>query len=287
MLKRITTAKPAKPDIEKSQLSEIGNTAEQERIGAFRRTARMVIEKVSEPKNLLKLAAIPIAISFASIAYTAIAHKYNVLGAEAGISTCAIYLPQAIKAIKTKSTHDISMLTQTLMIGTSALWIGYGLQIGSAAVWGSESALAASNVAIAAVKIKDVIKNDQNAKRTLMLGVLPLAVAFGGVAYAAAANNPAVAGTEAAIISVGMQLPQTVRSIKTHSTRDMSIGTLSLDLAATSAWVAYGLMLHLPPLWLSQSASVAQISAISAIKVKETVAEINTSSNNVAPGSTA
>jgi MtN3 and saliva related transmembrane protein len=51
----------------------------------------------------------------------------TVLGLVAGCCTTFAYLPQAIKAWRTRSTHDISLDMFLLMVTGIVLWLIYGV----------------------------------------------------------------------------------------------------------------------------------------------------------------
>ncbi|HEY3918442.1 MAG TPA: SemiSWEET transporter [Stellaceae bacterium] len=51
----------------------------------------------------------------------------TLLGLAAGLCTTLAYLPQAIKAWRTRSTHDISSSMFVLMTTGVVLWLIYGL----------------------------------------------------------------------------------------------------------------------------------------------------------------
>ena len=50
----------------------------------------------------------------------------TLLGLAAGFCTTVAYLPQAVKAWQTRSTHDISRNMFLLMITGTVLWLVYG-----------------------------------------------------------------------------------------------------------------------------------------------------------------
>jgi MtN3 and saliva related transmembrane protein len=56
---------------------------------------------------------------------------YSVIGFAAAICTTAAYLPQVMRAWRTKSTADISLGMFSLMTLGVALWIVYGIAIAS------------------------------------------------------------------------------------------------------------------------------------------------------------
>ncbi|HLD14244.1 MAG TPA: SemiSWEET transporter [Burkholderiales bacterium] len=55
----------------------------------------------------------------------------NLLGMIAGTLTTAAFVPQVVKAWRTRSTHDISLGMFALFNAGLLLWLGYGILIGS------------------------------------------------------------------------------------------------------------------------------------------------------------
>jgi MtN3 and saliva related transmembrane protein len=53
------------------------------------------------------------------------------LGMRAAILTTACWVPQAVRTIRSKDTRGISLLAQVLLAAGIALWLVYGLAIGS------------------------------------------------------------------------------------------------------------------------------------------------------------
>mgnify|MGYP003347351421 CR=1 FL=1 len=55
----------------------------------------------------------------------------SLIGSLAALGTTAAFLPQVVRVWRTRSAHDISLTMYLLFIAGVALWIVYGLQIGS------------------------------------------------------------------------------------------------------------------------------------------------------------
>jgi MtN3 and saliva related transmembrane protein len=56
-------------------------------------------------------------------------HWTSMIGTAAGICTTLAYLPQAILAWRTRSTHDVSLRMYLLMVLGTVLWLSYGLAL--------------------------------------------------------------------------------------------------------------------------------------------------------------
>ena len=54
----------------------------------------------------------------------------SALGSLAGLCTTLAYLPQLIRAWRTRSTRDVSLPMFSLMVFGNSLWLVYGLLIG-------------------------------------------------------------------------------------------------------------------------------------------------------------
>ena len=57
-------------------------------------------------------------------------HAITFVGAAAAVCTTLAYLPQVIRAWRTRSTHDVSLKMYVLMVTGTVLWLGYGLVLG-------------------------------------------------------------------------------------------------------------------------------------------------------------
>lgn len=65
----------------------------------------------------------------------------ELLGYTASLASGGAFLPQAIRALRTRQTHDLSLASVALGAAGTVLWAGYGIAIGSGPV-------AASNVVV-------------------------------------------------------------------------------------------------------------------------------------------
>jgi MtN3 and saliva related transmembrane protein len=80
----------------------------------------------------------------------------TLLGISAGILTTISFLPQVIKAWKTKQTKDISMGMYAIFVSGVALWLLYGIAINDLPVIlaNSVTLLLAGSVLIMKIKYK-------------------------------------------------------------------------------------------------------------------------------------
>jgi MtN3 and saliva related transmembrane protein len=80
----------------------------------------------------------------------------EIIGFLAGIVSLVGFIPQTIKAIKTRRTKDIS-LSSFIMIGASALlWIIYGLYNNRPAIWATNTIVAICCFIVAGIKISNI-----------------------------------------------------------------------------------------------------------------------------------
>jgi MtN3 and saliva related transmembrane protein len=55
----------------------------------------------------------------------------NIIGTIAAVLTTVSFVPQALKTLKTKQTHDISLFMYVLFISGVTMWLIYGVHINS------------------------------------------------------------------------------------------------------------------------------------------------------------
>ena len=55
----------------------------------------------------------------------------ELIGLAAAAMTTGSFLPQAVKTVRTRDTRSISLSMYTMMTIGVALWLGYGLAVGS------------------------------------------------------------------------------------------------------------------------------------------------------------
>lgn len=78
----------------------------------------------------------------------------SIVGPVASVVTVASFIPQVIKAWKTKSAKDLSYGMVGLLLLSGALWAAYGVLIEDTPVILTNVAVAALNLAILSAKIR-------------------------------------------------------------------------------------------------------------------------------------
>ncbi|HVZ27125.1 MAG TPA: SemiSWEET transporter [Rhizomicrobium sp.] len=63
----------------------------------------------------------------------------KLIGTLAAILTTTAYMPQAWRAWRTRSTHDVSLKMYLIMVTGTALWLAYGLALGDWPLIGANS----------------------------------------------------------------------------------------------------------------------------------------------------
>lgn len=78
----------------------------------------------------------------------------TILGLAAATFTTGAFLPQVIKAWKTKSTKDVSLAMFAMLCIGILLWLAYGFLIGSIPVIAANAVSFILNITVIALKIK-------------------------------------------------------------------------------------------------------------------------------------
>ncbi len=78
----------------------------------------------------------------------------NLVGGAAATLTTICWLPQAFKIIRTKDTAAISLLTYSAFAAGLALWLCYGILLGSWPIIGSNVVTLALVVVIIVLKLR-------------------------------------------------------------------------------------------------------------------------------------
>jgi MtN3 and saliva related transmembrane protein len=78
----------------------------------------------------------------------------NELGYVAGIVTVASFLPQVVRAWRTRQTRDLSLISLALLITAGSMWILYGALSRDWPVVATNSGMVGLLVLLAAAKVK-------------------------------------------------------------------------------------------------------------------------------------
>ena len=62
-----------------------------------------------------------------------------------------------------------------------------------------------------------------------------------------------IIGITAGILTLSTYIPQTIKTVRTKQTRDLSLGTYLMLVISAFFWVAYGLGRDLPSVWVTNS----------------------------------
>jgi MtN3 and saliva related transmembrane protein len=78
----------------------------------------------------------------------------NLIGGSAATLTTVCWLPQAIRILRTQNTRAISLVTYSVFAAGLALWLCYGILLGSWPIIGSNVVTLALVLPIIALKVK-------------------------------------------------------------------------------------------------------------------------------------
>lgn len=76
------------------------------------------------------------------------------LGYLAGVITVVAFLPQVMRAWRTRQTRDLSLTGIALLVAAGSLWIAYGAMIGDWPIVATNCGMVALNVALAVAKVR-------------------------------------------------------------------------------------------------------------------------------------
>jgi MtN3 and saliva related transmembrane protein len=80
--------------------------------------------------------------------------------------------------------------------------------------------------------------------------------------------NVSTIGLIAALLTTAAYIPQAYKTIRTRSTKDLSIITFSMLFFGTILWFIYGLYIHDTPLMLANGITAALSGIIFSLKIK-------------------
>lgn len=72
----------------------------------------------------------------------------------------------------------------------------------------------------------------------------------------------AAIGSVAAVFTVTCNLPQLIHTLRTRSTVGLSLWTYRMLLIGTSLWLVYGVLIHRPPIIVSNAFGVVTSSLV-------------------------
>lgn len=157
----------------------------------------------------------------------------DVFGSVAAGLTMLFAWPQAIRALRTRTSEGLS-LTSTLLMGTSGLlWSVYGFATSSMYIL-----VANLSVACAAMVIARVFR----ARHPLL--PFALVAGAGAVVALAALAGPATTGLVGVVFAGAMTLPQAIVALRARTSL-AAVSALTYLLLATNAacWIVYGALI--------------------------------------------
>lgn len=87
----------------------------------------------------------------------------EVLGLAAGCMTTCSFIPQVVRTYRSRSVSDISLRMYLLLCAGIAMWVVYGIMIGSVSVVAANSVSLCLTLAILVMKIK--FRHERNSPR--------------------------------------------------------------------------------------------------------------------------
>ena len=88
----------------------------------------------------------------------------ELIGLLAGLCTTIAFIPQIIKTIRTRDTSGISLYMYLIYVTGVALWITFGVLIGSMAVVATNSVCILLAGVVLFMKIRSTLRSGNNAK---------------------------------------------------------------------------------------------------------------------------
>jgi len=81
-------------------------------------------------------------------------------------------------------------------------------------------------------------------------------------------NHTTLIGLAAGTLTTSAFIPQVVRTWKTRSTRDISLGMFVAFCAGIALWTAYGFLIHSAPVIITNSITFILASIILVLKIR-------------------
>lgn len=76
----------------------------------------------------------------------------DIIGAVAAVTGTLSWLPQAVRTIRTRDTHALSLVSNLLVLATVGLWFAYGVALGALPL------IAANGISLVLVSVIVVMK---------------------------------------------------------------------------------------------------------------------------------
>jgi uncharacterized protein with PQ loop repeat len=173
--------------------------------------------------------------------------------------------PQALRARRAEDLSGVSAQTTLLLVFTATTWLLYGALVRDAAI------VVANLVTVlaAALTLTTLLRRGRTdlAELLPLVGgwVLVLVVAAGGGVLTDGATPIGLFG---AALGISMSVPQAWRVARGHGTEGVSLATYLLLLAVMATWLAYGLLLHDPVLWVPNLVGIAVVAGVVAVLLR-------------------
>lgn len=163
------------------------------------------------------------------------------LGVLAGTILAVTVFPQAVRAWRV-STHGVSPTTYQLIVAVGFTWVAYGVSQGLWEVIIADSLFGLSAVLVLAACRRDGARWRDLAPTTALTLLVAAALGFGVGAVAIGWFAVAVAGV--------IRIPQIVDAVRASDVLGVSVGTWWLGVVGNLVWVAYGLVVGDPRLYV-------------------------------------
>lgn len=144
---------------------------------------------------------------------------------------------QAARAYR-RSTSGISVMTWSMLVFVSGLWVAYGVvfRVVGEVVGNSLFALGSLAIIAACARSGASVRMELLVAAGCLVAVLVPCIAF-----------PQALGPVAVVATMAAYLPQA--AIRSHDLGGVSVPAWGWTVAASTAWLVYGLGLHRVPVW--------------------------------------
>lgn len=165
--------------------------------------------------------------------------------------TATQFFGQVVKSIRTKSTNDLSWWTFLITLGTSALWVLFGIWRNAGEIIAANAIVNISCLAILIAKyfVEKPKINIRLIFSSLIRVIIAISVGCLAVFTIAAIIMPPlreILGWVTVAINISQLVPQAIKSFRTKSTKDLSWWTFVQIFIITILWALYGVWNRLP-----------------------------------------